>query len=152
MAGSPGVRVDPATRISSDFSVIFKFSNVRVDGIRDRDRVEGVLGRERGMVDEPIMRWLLDGLRDRRVPEMVMAGWPGVRVDPSMRILLGCSVILKLSKVRVDWIRVGGEVIWGKGMVDDPTTRLPDEPREIGVPDMVTADPPGVRVRPPIIT
>lgn len=35
-------------------------------------------------------------------------------------------------------------------MVEDPTTRIPDVPSEIGVFDTVTALPPGTRLDPPM--
>ena len=77
------------------------------------------------------------------VPEMVMPGPPFTIVVPAMEMAVGLAV-----KVWPPTVKTGEPDDEGKVNVSVPITRLPEEPRETGVPDMVTGGPPGFIVVP----
>ena len=74
---------------------------------------------------------------EMRVPEMVIAGAPGVKVEPAMMTTPGGQEVM-----------IGGA---GRGMVLVPMT-MAEDPIEMGVPDTVIPEAPGVRVEPSIKT
>jgi len=79
---------------------------------------------------------------DIGVPETVMPAPPGEIVFPSMARPLRVAVKASPSTVNM-------EALEGNVIVVVPMTRS-EEPREIGVPDIVIPEPPGVRVVPAI--
>lgn len=100
----------------------------------------------RGIVADPMMR--AEEPREIGMLEIVRAGAPGVRVVPAISTALGRMVMAWLARVVI--ICEGNAFVRGIG-VPVPITR-PDEPMDIGVPEMVMAGAPGVRVEPAIET
>lgn len=88
-----------------------------------------------GMVLVPTTR--SDGLNETGVPEMVMPGPPGTRVVPAMAKPVGLAVNVWPASVKTALVGIDR-----RGIVLVPMTR-PDEPREMGVPEIVTAGCPG---------
>lgn len=98
------------------------------------------------MVDVPIISTPEDfpAFRLIGVPETVAAGPPGTRVVPSTTIADNSAVRVNPPAVKT----CEANDLTGRSMLEDPIIRTPEGPKEIGVPEMVTAAPPGRRVEP----
>jgi len=93
----------------------------------------------------PMMR-LPDGASDMTVPDRVMAVPPCVSVVPE-ETMKPVGFAVKVWPATVYIAELGGDV--GNGIVLPSITRI-QEPKETGVPEIVIAEPPGIRVVPAI--
>ncbi len=85
---------------------------------------------------------------ERGMPEMVRGGDPGVRVTPAISAAVGRRVMAWFARVVT---RIFGNA-FGRGIGDSVPRARPDGLMEIGVPEMVMAGAPGVRVVPAMET
>ncbi len=130
-AGAPSVSVVPPIAIAAPLAVKVWPPRTKVD--------EGPwVGR--GMVELPSTR--PEGPRDMTVPDIVMAGAPCDIVCPAISTLLAKGVMTWPAMAKT-----AREAENGMDIVLDPIKR-PVEPREIAVPEIVTAGAPCVMVWP----
>lgn len=78
------------------------------------------------------------------VPEIVEPGPPGTRVVPSTMIPDDSEVKVSPPAVKTS----EASDLAGRSMLEDPMSNFPDGAKEIGVPEMVIAAPPGRGVEP----
>lgn len=90
------------------------------------------------MLVDPIWR-SPDGPREMGVPERVSAGPPGETVVPARGKPVGFAVKVWPATVKT----LGAGVAGGRIILELPMNRAPDGFREIGIPEMTTAAPPG---------
>lgn len=157
-AGPPGRSVCvPMTKAEAEFSVIVGPLLGRVRTAAGGGFVGwGKVGRR--FVLEPMTMAVAEGAREMGVPEIVIAGPPGmivwlfmtnaVEVEDGMgeRMRLGVIVMGAAFGVRVCCCGEAGNVV-GNGLVLEPIMiAVADGARDIGVPEMVIAGPPGTIV------
>lgn len=95
----------------------------------------------------PIARAVPEGRSEIGIPDTVIAGAPGMIVWPlRIRSELGPRVTVKAPIVKVSG---AGVAAVGTGNVELPTAiTIPEGRREMGVPEIIRAGPPGVIVCP----
>ena len=133
---APGVKTVPAMAILSLAAVMSRPPIVVVIELGDADSKDNVF--------DPAIRWLAVS-KDSNVPSSVMPGAPGLRVMPAREIMFDAAVMAWPAMVVI--ICFGAGVMRGTVLV--PIMRA-DEPKYIGVPDMVIGEAPLVKVEPAI--
>ena len=129
----------PITNSDRAFAVTVDPPNVMTAGT-------GVGAAPRTIVEVPMTMFEAYGAKEMGVPEIVIAEAPGTTVCVPMTAL-DCPFRVIIDPTKV--VNAGAELIF---IVELPTTRFAtDGPRDIGVPDMVIAGPPGISVCVPMM-
>lgn len=136
MAGPFTERVDPA---------MVKAVGLAVNGVPATVKIDCKDGDVRGIVLLPMIR--AEGPSETGVPAIVTAGPPLERDVPAIEKPVGFTVNVFPATVKMDWMGVDCS---GSGMVLLPMTSAVTS-RDIGVPDTVIGEPPGVSVVAPTI-
>ena len=135
----PGDTVFPSTTRSEEPSV-----NTRPPAVK---MAPLLMLRGRFVVKEPTASFPSEA-KLSRAPATVAAGPPGDRVVPSTRTFEDDSVNVKPPSVKTG--PSAGADIGRRLVLEDPTNKVPEGPRETDVPEMVAALPPGTSVVPPM--
>ena len=140
-AEPPGVSRVPAIAKPVGWAVNICPPTAKTDCVADPASVPKVI------VEEPICK-RDEASRETSVPDMYIGLPPGVSVDPAIGKPVGAAVKVWPATVKISGPTVSG--LWARPMVEETICSCEKELRDIAVPDIVTAWPPGDTVVPAI--